>query len=67
MAGNDTINLVGSLTAQNVNIFGGDGADTIDFSPTNVQGGEDVIFGDSGTVTFWGHRHRDGDHNDRRW
>jgi hypothetical protein len=52
LAGNDTITLQGSLTAQNVNISGGDGADTINFSPTNAQTGVDVIFGDNGTVTY---------------
>ncbi len=52
MAGNNSISLLGSLTAQNVNIFGGDGADTINLSPTNAQTGVDVIFGDNGTVTY---------------
>ncbi len=53
-AGNDTITLQGSVTAQNTNIFGGDGADTINLVPTNAQTGVDVIFGDSGTVTYTG-------------
>jgi hypothetical protein len=52
LAGNDTIVLQGSLTAQNVNIFGGDGADTITYFPLNAQSGVDVIFGDNGTVTY---------------
>ncbi|HET6237314.1 MAG TPA: hypothetical protein VFE41_20495 [Acetobacteraceae bacterium] len=52
LAGNDLIVVAGSLTAQNVNMFGGDGADSINFSPTNAQTGVDVIFGDNGTVTY---------------
>jgi Ca2+-binding RTX toxin-like protein len=54
--GNDTINVVGTAYAQGIDIFGGDGSDTINLTPistlskTDTLVGTDIIFGDNGTI-----------------
>ncbi len=51
-AGNDRITLNGSIVAQNINIIGGDGSNTISLLPVNAMTGIDVIFGNKGVVTY---------------
>jgi hypothetical protein len=49
-AGNDTITVVGVATALEIDVFGNNGTDIIQLTPTNVLIGSDVIFGDNGIV-----------------
>src|SRR6185312_8401396 len=50
---NDLINVVGVAVADNIDVFGGNGRDTINLTPSNLMLGTDIVFGDNGSVGFF--------------